>query len=204
MKQFMEFSKITQEKIKIFEELLKKWQKSINLISSNTLSVLHERHVLDSAQLYPMIKPGRQVLMDMGSGAGFPGLILALLNQTQGDGLLEVHLVESDARKGAFIQEAMRQCHIQAVLHTARVEQLAPFAVDYVTARALKEVSILLDYATPFLTDKSVCLFLKGEKADEELQKARNQYDFVAKSFQSLTSPNGTILELTQIKRMEK
>ena len=153
----MEFSPKTIEKLKIYEETLKKWQSKINLISPSTVPDIWNRHIMDSAQLYPLISKQPQVILDLGSGAGFPGLVLAILNQTQGRGNWAVHLVESDTRKCVFMREILRLCQVHAIIHNCRIEDMEPMKVDIITARALKETKTLLFYAYPFLKTDTYC-----------------------------------------------
>ena len=194
----MEFSQKTIEKLKIYEETLKKWQSKINLISPSTVPDIWDRHIMDSAQLYPLISKQPQVILDLGSGAGFPGLVLAILNQTQGKGNWGVHLVESDARKCVFIREIMRLCQVNAIIHNCRIEDMPPMKADVITARALKETKTLLFYAYPFLKTDSYCLFLKGENADLELNWATNEYSFLVEKIPSLTK-GSYILKMMEI-----
>ena len=198
VKQFDEFSEKTKEKFKIYEETLKKWQKKINLVSPTTLSDIINRHIMDSAQLAPLIIGRHKKILDMGSGAGFPGLVLAILNQNEGRGDWNVHLVESDARKCAFIQEVARLTNTKIYLHNCRIESLTDFKADVITARALKEVKTLIEYAVPFLLPGTHCLFLKGKNVDLELEWATNSYNFVAKKIPSITQ-GSFILEITEI-----
>ncbi len=201
MKQKEFFLEKTKEKLKIYQNLLQKWQQSINLISPSTLSDIMTRHFQDSAQLYPLIPDTAQTLVDMGSGAGFPGLVLAIMDQTQGNGKLDVHLVESDQRKCVFLREVIRQSQIKATVHSSRLENIPPFQADVVTARALKDLKKLLDLAQPFLTSETVCLFLKGEKAQKELSEASQYYSFNVEKISSQTADSGLILKLTEIKK---
>ncbi len=198
MKQFNEFSEKTKEKFKIYEEILKKWQNKINLVSPSTLSDIMNRHIMDSAQLYPLITARQKTILDMGSGAGFPGLVLAILNQNEGQGLWDVHLVDSDSRKCAFIQEVARLTDTQIHLHNCRIENLTDFKADVITARALKEVKTLIEYSIPLMKSDGICLFLKGKNVELELEWAANTYSFVAKKIPSITQ-GSFILEITEI-----
>ena len=194
----MEFSPKTIEKLKIYEETLKKWQSKINLISPSTVPDIWNRHIMDSAQLYPLISKQPQVILDLGSGAGFPGLVLAILNQTQGRGNWAVHLVESDTRKCVFMREILRLCQVHAIIHNCRIEDMEPMKVDIITARALKETKTLLFYAYPFLKTDTYFLFLKGENADLELNWATNEYNFLVEKIPSLTK-GSYILKMMEI-----
>jgi 16S rRNA (guanine527-N7)-methyltransferase len=157
-------SRETLSRLESYATLLVKWQKAINLVARDSLPDLWRRHMLDSAILWPLIPPEAQVLVDFGSGAGFPGLVLAIM------GAPEVHLIESDTRKCAFLAEAGRHFAPGRVkIHRGRIEAVPPLAADVVTARALADLDTLLGYAVRFLKPDGVCLFLKGRKAEDEL-----------------------------------
>ena len=133
-----------------YEALLKTWQKAVNLVGRGTLEDVWHRHFLDSAQLLPLIPPppegGPASLLDVGSGGGFPGLVMAILAAKEASfGLqLEVHLVESNARKSAFLREIARATRTPVTVHQSRVEELAPFPVDFITARGFAPLPRLL------------------------------------------------------------
>jgi len=175
--------------------LLGKWQARINLVGRASLADPWRRHVLDSAQLHPLIGPGATVL-DLGSGAGFPGLVLAAM------GGATVHLVDSDGRKCAFLGEAARAMGIAARvrIHDCRIEALAPFPADIVTARALAPLAALLGHARPFLKGGTRCLFPKGKKADDELTEAGKSWTMRVREIASLSDPSGTILRIDNIR----
>lgn len=181
-----------------YAELLTKWQAKINLVSGDSLADLWSRHMLDSAQLYPLLPPNTRVLVDLGSGAGFPGLVLAVL------GVAEVHLIESDARKCAFLIEAARLAALapgkNPVIHRARIEAVPGFAADAVTARACAPLDRLLAYAERFLGPQSVCLFPKGAQVEDELTAAEN-WRMSIQRFPSVTDSLGTILRIGHIRR---
>jgi 16S rRNA (guanine527-N7)-methyltransferase len=187
-------SRETMARLELYAELLAKWQKAVNLVASGTLPDLWRRHMLDSAQLWPLLPAGTARLVDLGSGAGFPGLVLALL------GVPEVHLVESDQKKAAFLREAARVTGAPATVHNCRIEELRPFAVDVVTARALAPLPRLLELAAPFLREGAIGLFLKGESAAEELTQARRQWTMTATAQASRTSPQGVILRVESLR----
>ena len=169
-------------------ELLGRWQKRINLVGPATLADPWRRHVLDSAQLAPFIPPGRRIA-DIGSGAGFPGLVLAILRGGP------VDLIESDARKAAFLHEAVRATGAPARVHNARAESLA-LTADVVTARACAPLDRLLELALPLLAPGGRCVFPKGARAGEELDAARARWRMTARRHPSLSAPDGAILEL--------
>ena len=185
-----------------YADLLARWQARINLVGPTTLPETWTRHFLDSAQLAPLIRPTARTLTDLGSGAGFPGLVLAILRPD-----LTVRLVESDARKAAFLAEAAREtlgpadAKERVRIIRDRAEAQAPDPQDVVTARALAPLPRLLDLAAPFVSDGTVCLFPKGAEAASELTEAGKGWKMDAVRHRSLTDPRATILELRHVAR---
>lgn len=156
-------SRETLARFDAYAALLERWQARINLVGPSTLADLWTRHFLDSAQLLPLLPPGTRTLVDLGSGAGFPGLVLAIL------GVPEVHLIESDGRKAAFLAEAARATGTQARIHARRIADVPAFPADVVTARALAPLVELVPMARRFLAPGGVMLFAKGQSAEQEL-----------------------------------
>ncbi|SRR5579859_655877 len=189
-------SRETVDNLRLYADLLKKWQAKINLVGPATIPDLWRRHFLDSAQLFSHLPAGP--VLDLGSGAGFPGLVLAVLRGEGGD---PIHLVESDGRKGAFLREAARLTKAPAIIHTSRIEALKPFDISAVTARALAPVAVLLGLAEAFLTPKVECLFLKGEKLEDELTEAGKDWKMTINRVPSVSDPNGFILSLKEVRR---
>lgn len=187
-------SRETLDRFRLYAALLTKWQRAVNLIGKSTAADIWERHFLDSAQLYPYLseKPG---LLDLGSGAGFPGAVLALL------GARDVHLVESDGRKCAFLRELDRQLSLGMTIHEDRVDHLTPWKASSLTARALASLPKLLDMAEEFLDPDTVILFPKGETVDEELTEAFKGWNMTVSRLASRTSPTSVILRLTRVER---
>jgi 16S rRNA (guanine527-N7)-methyltransferase len=190
-------SRETLDRLRRYGALLEKWQKKINLVGAATLSDLWRRHMLDSAQLAAPIhalKKEKPVILDLGSGAGFPGMVLAIM------GAGEVHLVEGDQRKCAFLREVARETEAALTIHGSRAEDLDPAMipgpVDIITARALAPLNRLLDYAEPFLGDETVCFFLKGRRVREELTEAEKKWTMQVQNIDSLSSSSGTVLRL--------
>jgi len=188
-------SRETRERLNTYADLLRKWQRSINLVGPRTLDDLWNRHFTDSAQLLPLIPPASHVLVDFGSGAGFPGLVLAILGVTQ------VHLIESDQRKATFLREVARATGTPVTVHAKRIEQVAPFPADVVSARALAPLVDLLGFVAPFLHPNSLCLFPKGQMAEDELTAASMTWNINVDRIQSVTDPSATILRLSQVSR---
>jgi len=186
-------SRETRERLDIYADLLRKWQRSINLVGPRTLDDLWNRHFVDSAQLMPLIPSTARVLVDFGSGAGFPGLVLAIL------GVPQVHLIESDQRKSTFLWEVARATGTSVTVHTKRIEQVTPFPADIVTARALAPLGDLLAFAAPFIGPDSLCLFPKGQTAEDELTAASKTWNINVNRIQSVTDPGATILRVSQV-----
>lgn len=189
----------TLERLERHLELLRLWQKRINLVGAATLADPWRRHVLDSAQLLRFVPEGARVLVDLGSGAGFPGLVLAIC------GVPEVHLIESDLRKAAFLREAARITGCTHVtVHAKRIEEVEPFPADVVTARALAPLSRLLELAGRFFAPHTVGIFPKGRQAEAELTEASRRWKMKARIEPSLSSPEGRIVVVEEVSRAER
>jgi 16S rRNA (guanine527-N7)-methyltransferase len=188
-------SRETLARLAVYGELLAKWQKAINLVGPRTLGDAWTRHFLDSAQLLPLVPADARVLVDLGSGAGFPGLVLAIL------GVPEVHLVESDTRKAAFLREVARATAAPVTVHAERIERVAPIRADVVTARALAPLGDLLALSERFLGPSTTALFPKGQNVEQELTDARKAWRMRAETLPSLTDPDARILRLGDISR---
>ena len=181
------------ERLAAYLELLRRWQGRINLVAASTLDDAWRRHFFDSAQLAPLLPPGEPKLIDLGSGAGFPGLVLAILTGAQ------VRLVESDQRKCAFLREAARVTGVAVDIHNARVESLAPDECDVVTARALAPLAPLLAHANKLLTPHGSCLFLKGRNWRPELTEAEQSWNMRVTPVQSRSDSTGMILKIDEL-----
>ena len=189
-------SRETRERLNTYADLLRKWQRSINLVGPRTIDDLWNRHFteLGAASAADPAQHAR-VLVDFGSGAGFPGLVLAIL------GVAEVHLIESDQRKATFLREVARATGTPVTVHAKRIEQVAPFPADVVSARALAPLGDLLGFAAPFLRPDSLCLFPKGQMAEDELTAASKTWNMNVDRIQSVTDPSATILRISQVSR---
>ena len=194
-------SRETLARLEAYANLLIRWTKAVNLVSRDSLHDLWRRHFFDSAQLFPLLPEvtGRpRVVVDLGSGAGFPGMVLSIL------GAGDVHLVESDQRKVMFLREVAREVGSDAHIHGVRVEQLPRFSADVVTARAFAPLAKLLDEAAAFLDPAQATnggapargLFLKGRRVEEELTAAQKAWKITVERSESRSDPSGTILHI--------
>ncbi len=220
-------SRETLARLELYAALLEKWSGAINLVSRDSLPELWRRHMLDSAQLLALLPPpprGRpRTILDLGSGAGFPGLVLAIL------GAGDVHLVEADTKKIAFLREAAHITQTEVKLHNCRIEDLAPIPVDVLTARALAPLPRLLDLVEPFFQQAEsvdpneqantkanklpnpaqgvprpegpMALFPKGRDAERELTDSAEKWMMRVEVFPSRSDPNGQIVRLSGLAR---
>jgi 16S rRNA (guanine527-N7)-methyltransferase len=189
---FLRYRNVSREtftRLEQFVGLLEKWQNNINLISASTLPTVWMRHVIDSAQLYDYVTEG-DVLLDIGAGGGFPGLVLGIL------GMKQVTLVESDRRKAAFLQEANRICAAGATVHNMRIEGVDIASFTVLTARAFASVSSLLDAVAAGLTIQHKLLLLKGKSWKQEVDEALRDWSFDYVTTPSITDTQGVILSL--------
>jgi 16S rRNA (guanine527-N7)-methyltransferase len=183
-----------------FAALLTDWQRRINLIAPSTLPRIWMRHIADSLQLLPLA-PSAKIWVDLGSGGGFPGIPLACaLAQTPG---AQVHLVESNGKKAAFLREAVRITGVPATVHPERIENFGDSfggKADVVTARALAPLKSLCDQAFPLLTKGAIGLFLKGQDVEAELTEAAKYWTVEAELKPSVTSRDGAIIMVRSLK----
>lgn len=192
----LDVSRETLGRLERYAELLTRWQTAINLVAAGTLPDLWRRHMLDSAQLLRYLPRVPCRLADLGSGAGFPGLVLAIL------GAGEVTLIEADGRKCAFLREAVRVTAAKAVVREGRIEQCPKGGFEAVTVRGLAPLSELLRHAQALLAPGGTALFLKGRKAEEELTAARKAWKMSLERFPSISEPGGQVLRIKEIIRV--
>ncbi len=191
-------SRETLARLEAYAALLERWRTRVNLVSAASAADLWRRHMLDSAQLAPLIPKRTRRLVDLGSGAGFPGLVLAIM------GVPGVELVESDGRKCAFLEAVIRETGAPAAVHCARAEALAPRPADVVTARALAPLPRLLALAARFVGPGTLCLFPKGARVDEELTAAAKEWTMDLERIPSATDPSGTILHIQNLQGLPR
>ena len=188
-----ELGRVAQQ-LEIYENLLLRWQSSINLVGRSTLDEVWTRHFLDSAQLADLAPLDRR-WADLGSGAGFPGLVIALFQQTHAGG--EMHLIESDKRKAAFLREVSREIGARAHIHNERCEDvLSEIQPEVVVSRAMTDIGRLIAYAQPFVEKGGVGLFPKGRDIVVELTRASIPSNFQIVLKQSRTDPEAAIVQV--------
>ncbi len=183
-------SRETLDRLGLYAETLLRWQRAINLVAEATLPDLWRRHMLDSAQLLPLLPAGARRLIDLGSGGGFPGLVLAILGAPQ------VHLVEADACKCAFLREAARLTATTVTIHKRRIESMPAEPFDVVTARALAPLPVLLRLAGRFAGPGTVYLFPRGRGLAGELITVPETATMRMEQIPSRTDPGAAILKL--------
>jgi 16S rRNA (guanine527-N7)-methyltransferase len=176
--------------------LLIRWNRTVNLISPGDESQLWDRHIADSLQLVPLVDPFPDRAIDLGSGGGFPGLILALATGVPFD------LIEADQRKAAFLREAIRITGAPARVHAVRIESADVVSAPLITARALAPLPKLLDLAAPLLVPGGHCLFLKGANVQAELTHAAAQWHMQVERLPSRTAPGACILRVSNLSRV--
>ena len=187
-------------RLRKYVELLRTWQRRINLIGPATIDTIWERHIHDSLQLLPLLPKGTTAIAELGSGAGIPGLIVAIAAN------LEAHLYDSNSKKSAFLREAIRMTGANATVHNIRLEALKTEAhlpaVQCVLARALAPLPLLLDYAEPFLRTGATGLFHKGQDVELELTEATKYWRLQLSKHQSAVDSRGVILDVKEAARV--
>lgn len=191
------FSPDVLSKLQIYQTLLLKWQNALNIVSQSTIQNSWDRHFIDSAQLAKLIDKPIPRVVDVGSGGGFPGLVLAMMI----DG--EFHLIESDKKKCIFLSEVSRETKTKVIIHNDRIETSSISEVDYITSRACASVSQLLEWTENLVSHETKCLFLKGKKYSIEIDEAKKDWHFHVNIHPSITDAESAILELSHIRQEE-
>lgn len=182
-------------RLRSYHDELLKWQKKINLISRFTVDDAWQRHFVDSLQLIDLIPEDAKSLIDFGSGAGFPAIVLAHCLE------IDIHVIESDQRKCSFMRHVSRETSSKVTIHNDRIEKVSPFSADVITSRALASLDKLLEYAEPFLSEKTILIFPKGKNAQEELTLARKSWNISLEEFPSVTDREATIFRVSEISK---
>ena len=181
-----------------YETLLSKWNEKINLVSKNTLVDIWERHFLDSGQIIKHVEVSGKRWVDVGSGAGFPGLVVALLLRDRKIDC-DLVLVEKNPKKGFFLKEVIRKLNLSVEVVNDNIETLEPLNADILTARAFSELNNLIEIAFRHRKKEGICLFLKGENYRIELDKTLNYWFFDYDIVDSLSSSSGKIIRVKKI-----
>ena len=189
-------SRESLDRLKAYVALLASWQKRINLVGKSTADDLWTRHIADALQLTRFIPETISRIADLGSGAGLPGLVLAIARP------IEAHLFESNLKKAAFLREAQRITQARAIVHAERIEEAADPKVGAVTARALAPLDKLLELAIPFLEQGATGYFHKGQDVDAELTHATKSWSIIFEKHPSMTDSRGTILVVKEARRV--
>ena len=185
-------SRETFERLVTLGNLVRKWNRAINLVATSSLDDFWSRHIADSAQLVDLAPKGVGSWVDLGSGAGFPGLVAAAMLADHGTSVI---LIESDQRKSAFLRSAAANLGLDVEIRNERIERSQPVPADVVSARALAPLSHLLGYALPFCHGGTVLLFPKGRSAQSELTVAEQTWHIHSRLHQSRTDPEAHIVE---------
>ena len=186
-------SRETRRQLDVLVETLERWQKAINLVGKTTLEGVWKRHIVDSAQVVPLIPAQAKTLADLGSGGGFPGLVIAAMRPD-----LDITMIESDARKAAFLGEASRKMVLAKPpkLVIKRIEVAPPAHAEVVTARALAPLTQLLEWSDRHRMDTAICLFHKGKGWQAEVDEAKKKWDFSPEAFASVTNRDAVLLRI--------
>lgn len=194
-------SRETRQRLEHFVALFQKWSKSINLAAPSTLDHIWSRHILDSVQIF-QLNPRPQRWIDLGSGGGFPGIVLAILCADLGEG--HVDLVESNQKKAAFLRVCLRECEALGAVHPVRIEQ-APAVLascDVISARALADLDQLCDYCLPWAArnENLRMLLHKGRDYRSEIEKARGRWDFDLVEHGSVVEQDSVVLDISRLR----
>lgn len=197
----LDVSRETLERLEIYESLLAKWNPAINLVAKGTLSEAWSRHFIDSAQVLSLAPPETRTWMDVGSGGGFPGMVVAII-AAELRPRLTVTLVDSDLRKSAFLGEVARQTGVAVTIIAGRAEELPPANADIMSARAFAPLTTLLTLAGRHLNPQGRGLFLKGARHEAEISDALESFRFDLQKVPSQTDPQAVILTVGGITRV--
>ena len=191
-------SRETYELLKRYEASLSEWQQKMNLVSRNSLIDAWKRHFLDSMQLFSLLPQGAKVVYDFGSGAGFPGMVLAVMAKEKTP-YLKFKLVESIKKKTLYLNEVNKITEANAVIINDRIENIPPQSFDVITSRAMASLKDLLNYTKKFFGKNTVCIFPKGKSYAEEIAEAEKFWKFDCKIVPSEMSSEGVILIITNL-----
>lgn len=192
----MDVPRETRDRFAVFESLVRRWNPRINLVSPSTLQDFETRHLADSIQIHEMAPHDATTWADLGSGGGFPGVVVAICRPD-----CRVTMVESDRRKAEFLRHAVRELSLNADIRAERIEDIQGIAPDVISARALAALPKLLSLCESIADPGTVFLFPKGERFDEELRLARRDWRFTEEIIPSKTRKGSVILRLRNVER---
>jgi 16S rRNA (guanine527-N7)-methyltransferase len=193
-------SRETSERLHAFEALVRRWTPVVNLVAKSTVPQLWERHIVDSAQVFSYCPTNARHWVDLGSGGGFPGIVVAILAHELQPGL-KVTLVESDARKSTFLRQAAQALNLDLTVHTERAESLPPQTADVVSARALAALPDLLEYVHRHLRRGGVAVLSKGARYLEEIADASQIWTCQIETHPSTSNAESAILIIKDLER---
>jgi 16S rRNA (guanine527-N7)-methyltransferase len=193
-------SRETYDRLSEYCALIKKWNPAINLVAKSTLEDIWKRHINDSLQFYCSDNANPNSWLDLGSGGGLPGIVMACVLQEMSP-KTKVTLIESDTRKAAFLRTAVRELDLNADVLNSRIENAIPQNADVISARALARLDILFSLAEPHLHKSSECIFAKGKSWKSEIKEAQKNWRFQYEVVKSVTDPNAAILKIGGITR---
>jgi len=195
----VDVSRETFAKLQYLTTLITKWTRSINLIAPKSVPEIWDRHIVDSAQVYNCAPTNWTHWLDLGSGGGLPGLVIAILDQDQ----RPITLVESDKRKCLFLSNARRELGLNVQIINDRIENVEIGDADVLSARALAPLPDLLTFSDNLLMPSGTAIFPKGARFQDELDQAGRAWHFEARAHKSLTNPDSRVLEISRIHRRE-
>ena len=191
-------SRETYDALKAYQRLLEKWTTRINLISKSTREDVWARHICDSAQVMALASKHTAHWVDIGSGGGLPGLVVAILAKEFNPQFC-MTLIESDQRKAVFLRTVVRELQLNATVQAKRIEAVGPLKADVISARALADLNDLLRLTHPFMSQNTQCLFMKGKNWSKEVKEAEKSWQFQAERFISKTNPEAVILSVRNV-----
>lgn len=202
LKSTLDVSRETMTRLELLSHLLEKWNPRINLVSKSTISELWTRHILDSVQVYQSVPDNTSgSWLDIGSGGGFPGLVVAILNAERRVPF-QVTMMESDVRKCSFLRTVLRETDVSGAVITSRIEQADPFGASVLSARALADLSLLFEFAERHLAPDGICLFPKGVRWKKEIESAEESWSFQTEVINSVTQEGAVILKVGELARV--
>lgn len=194
-------SDISLDRLVQFERLVEKWNPSINVVAKSTIGDIWHRHILDSIQLFQIARPDQRTWLDLGSGGGFPGIVVAIL-AAEAMPQMRVSLVESDRRKGVFLGECIRQLGLSAAVYPSRIEDLAAQNACVVSARALAPLQSLCAFGFRHVRPGGICAFMKGATVEAEIVEAEKAWRFDLDRVTSVTDSRSSILFLRGLRHV--